>query len=205
MNLLPRFSFISIMFITLLLSACATLQQTHDLSKVKFSLDRVSAIHIAGIDLMDITSLNELNMFQIGRATLAVSRESLPLNLTLHLKTENPLVNQTSATLTSMDWTLILDGRETINGTLAEDVTLPAGEMQDIPLQLSLNMFEFFNEKSAMDLLDLALAFAGEGGGIPKGIALKVRPTINTPFGPITYRKPFIIEPGKNSNKKTER
>jgi len=197
MNPLRRFLFISIMFIALLLSACATLQQSYDLSKVKFTLDRVSAVHIAGIDLMNITSLNELNMFQIGRATLAVSRESLPLDLTLHLKTENPLDNQVTATLTSLDWTLILDGRETISGTLAEDVTLTAGEVQDIPLHLSLNMFDFFNEKSAMDLLDLALAFAGEGGGIPKGVALKVRPTINTPFGPITYGKPFIIEPGK--------
>ncbi len=131
-----------------------------------------------------------------------MARKNLPLDLTLHLKIENPLDNHVTATLTSLDWTLILDGRETISGTLAEDVTLPAGGVQDIPLRLSLNMFDFFNEKSAMDLLDLALAFAGEGGGIPRGVALKVRPTIDTPFGPITYGKPFIIEPGVRSRKK---
>ena len=159
---------------------------------------------MAGIDLMDINSLDGLNVFQMGRATLAMARKNLTLDLTLHLKTENPLDNQVTATLTSLDWTLILDGRETINCTLAEDVTLPAGDVQDIPLRLSLNMFDFFNEKSAMDLLDLALAFAGEGGGIPEGVALKVRPTIDTPFGPITYGKAFIIEPGENSNRKGE-
>lgn len=199
MNLHRRLFFISATIASLLLSACATLSPTYDLSKVKFTLDHISSVRVAGIDLMDIGSLDELNVFQMARATLAISRENLPLDLTLHLKSENPLANQVAATLTSMDWTLILDGRETIHGTLAENVTLPAGEMQDIPLQLSLNMFEFFNEKNAMDMLDLALAFAGEGGGIPKGIALKVRPTIDTPFGPITYGKPFIIEPEKYS------
>jgi len=176
-------------------SGCATMTQHSDLSKVKFSLDHISDVSVAGINLMHIQSPEDLNMFQIARATLAVSRENLPLNLTLHLKSENPLANKVAAKLVRIDWTLVLDGRDTVSGTMHNNIKLNAGKVESIPLSLSLNMFEFFNEKSAMDMLDLALAFAGADGAIPQGVALKVRPTIDTIFGPITYGKGMLIEP----------
>ncbi|GAV20310.1 hypothetical protein MMIC_P1275 [Mariprofundus micogutta] len=178
----------------LFLSACATMITPTELSKVKFSLDRVSAVQLAGINLMEIDTLDELNMFQIARASMAVSRQSLPLDLTLHLKSENPLANQVAARLIRMDWTLVLDGRDTISGSMEKNIQMAAGESQDIPLNLSLNMFEFFDEKSALDMLDLALAFAAEDGMMPQGVALKIRPTIDTMFGPITYGSPLLIE-----------
>jgi len=180
--------------VLLFLSSCATLQQAMELSSVKFTFDRVSSVKVAGIDLMNLHSIDQLNMFQVARATLAVSRENLPLDLTVHVKTENPLVNQVAATLVSMDWTLMLDGRETISGTLNDRISIPAGEAQTIPLRLSLNMFKFFNEKNAVDLLDLALAFAGSKDSIPQGVALKIRPTINTPLGLMRYKE-MLIEP----------
>lgn len=178
-----------------LLSGCATLPQNSALSKVKFSLDRISNVSLAGINLMDIQSPEDLNMFQLARATLALSRENLPLNLTLHLKSENPLANKIAAKLVRLDWTLVLDGRDTVSGSMNNDINLTAGKVESIPLRLSLNMFEYFNEKSAMDMLDLALAFAGADGAIPQGVALKVRPTIDTIFGQITYGKGILIEP----------
>jgi len=178
----------------LLLSSCASLQQAMELSSVKFTFDRVSSVRVAGIDLMNLNSVNELNMFQMARATLALSRENLPLDMTVHVKTENPLINQVAATLVSMDWTLMLDGRETISGTLNEHVRLPAGEAQTIPLRLSLNMFKFFNEKNAVDMLDLALAIAGSKGSVPEGVALKIRPTIETPLGLMRYKE-MLIQP----------
>jgi len=178
----------------LMLGSCATMQQAMQLSSVKFTLDHVSSLRLAGIDLMNVRSVDDLNMFQIARATLALSRQELPLDMTIHLKTENPLINQIAATLVSMDWTLLLDGRETISGVLNDRITLPAGEAQTIPITLGLNMYQYFNEKNATDMLDLALAFAGSNGSIPKGVGLRIRPTVETPFGPMTY-KPFLIEP----------
>ena len=57
MSMIHRLSLISMMAASLLLSGCATLMQPTDLSKVRFSLDRVSAVRLAGIDLMKIDSL----------------------------------------------------------------------------------------------------------------------------------------------------
>lgn len=189
-----RFVMILSATVVLLLSSCATLQQAMELSSVKFTFDHVSAVRVAGINLMNLDSVDQLDMFQMARATLAVSRKNLPLDMTVHVKTENPLVNRVAATLVSMDWTLMLDGRETISGTLNDRITLPAGEAQTIPLKFRLNMFEFFNEKNAADMLDLALAFAGSNGSVPEGVALKIRPTIETPLGPMRYKE-MLIEP----------
>lgn len=190
-----RLSMLIVLIALLSLSGCATMSQKGDLSKVKFSLDHISNVSVAGISLDHIQSPQDLNMFQMARATLAVSRDNLPLNLTLHLKSENPLANRIAAKLVRIDWTLVLDGRDTVSGTMHNNIKLAAGKAEDIPLSLSLNMFEYFNEKSAMDMLDLALAFAGSYGAIPQGVALRVRPTIDTIFGPITYGKGILIEP----------
>lgn len=176
------------------ISGCATMAPV-DLSQVRFSLERVSDVRVAGIDISAMQSVEELNPFQLARASLAVSRQRLPLDMTLHLKSENPVANRVAARLVSMEWTLMLDGRETISGRMDRSVRIPAGEAQEIPIRLHLNMFDYFDEKSAMDLLDLALAFAGEGGGIPHGVALKVRPVIDTPLGAIRYGTPLLIEP----------
>ncbi|WP_018293493.1 hypothetical protein [Mariprofundus ferrooxydans] len=195
MNKLRLLTIYSVMTLLLLSTGCASFKQASELSQVKFKLDRISAVRVSGIDLMHIDSPDQLNVYQLARATLAVSRNNLPLDLTLHLKSENPLANRIATTLSRMDWTLILDGRETISGTLEEDISLPAGQVLDIPLHLKLNMLEFFDTKNAMELLDMALAFAGENGRIPQGVALKIRPVINTPFGPMYYGKPLLIKP----------
>jgi len=197
MNHNHRLSVILSAILIVLLSSCATLQQGIDLSSVKFTFDRVSSVRVAGIDLMNIRSVEELNMFQIARATLALSREELPLDMTVHIKTENPQINRIAATMVSMDWTLMLDGRETISGILNERVRLPAGEAQTVPLRLRLNMFKFFNEKNALDMLDLALAFAGSKDSLPEGVALKIRPAIDTPLGVMRYREMLIAPSGR--------
>ena len=199
-NLLTnRLRVATIVFSVLLLAGCATLPPSAELAKLNFTLDRISDVHVAGIDISNIKSVEDLNHFQLARAVLAVSRQRLPLELTLHLKSENPLANHVAARLVRMGWTLILDGRDTISGSIDRPVEITAGDTQEIPLRLSLNMYDFFNEKSAMDMLDLALAFAGEGGGIPHGVALRLSPTVDTPLGPIRYGTPILIEPARES------
>lgn len=190
------FQIVLVLLLLLLPVSCASLKDVMNLAEVKFSFDHVSSVSVGGIDVMKIRSVREINMAKVARATLMVTRGNLPLELTVHIRTENPLINTVAATLVAMDWTLMLEGRETISGTLNERVTLPAGQTQTIPLRFSLNMVDFFSEKNALDMLDLALAIAGENGKIPKGVALKIRPTIQTPLGVIRYRETTIKPAG---------
>ncbi len=174
-------------------SGCAKFQQFAELSSVKFSLERVSSVRLAGVDIMDLRTARQLNMQDAGRISRSVFQKRLPLEMTLHLRTENPLVNQVAASLVSMEWTLLLDGKEAISGSMNTRVSLPAGQPQDIPLTLGLDLIKTFSDKRATELLDMALAYAGRGGGVPKGVALRVLPTIDTPIGPIRYPSPITV------------
>ena len=170
---------------------CATLQQIAALRNVEFALDRVSDLRLSGIDLGSVRSFDDLTVLDAGRLALALSRNELPLDFQLHLRAENPAENSTEARLIQMDWTLLLQDRETVSGVFENEILLPPGEPTDVPLSISLNLLEFF-EGSAQDLLELALSIADQGGA-PKEIALRATPTIQTPLGPMQYPRPITI------------
>jgi len=175
----------------LFLSGCATLQQFAALGNVDFSLDRVSGMRLAGIDLERIRSFDDIGFSDVAALTLAVAKNRLPMDFRLHVLAENPADNNVDARLMRLDWTLLLQDRETLTGVLEEQVLLPPGQPQDIPVTISLNLMEFF-DGSAQDLLELALSLAGQGGE-PKEVALKAIPIVDTPIGPIRYPQPITI------------
>jgi hypothetical protein len=161
------------------------------LGKVDFSLDRVSGLRLAGIDLGRITSYGDIGFTDAANLAVAITQNRLPLEFDLHVMAENPADNSVEARLLSMDWTLFLQERETLSGAVANQVNLPPGEPRDIPIAISLDLLEFF-DGSAQDLVELALSLAGQGGE-PKEVALRASPVVETPIGPIRYPQPITI------------
>jgi len=175
----------------LAVTGCATLQQFAALRNVDFSLDRISNPRLAGVNLSQVRSYGDLAFADAARLALAVTQKDLPLDFQLHLRAENPAENATDARLLRMDWTLLLQDRETLSGVFEEEILLPPGQPRDVPIRISLNLVDFF-EGSAQDLLELALALAGQGG-VPKEVALRASPVVETPLGPIRYPSPITI------------
>ena len=175
----------------LAISACATLQQIAALRNVDFSVDHISDVRLAGIDLGRISSFRDLGVVDAGRLALGVSQSRLPLDFQLHLMAENPAGNTTDARLIRMDWTLLLQDRETLSGVFDGDVLLRPGQPTDVPIFISLNLVDFF-EGSAQDLLELALSLAGQGEASME-VALRATPVIDTPLGPMRYPRPITI------------
>lgn len=173
------------------LSGCATLQQMAALRNVAFDLTGVSDVRLAGIDVQRIRSFSDLGFTEVAGLTLAVTRGELPLDLRLHILAENPAGNSVDARMVRMDWTLLLQNRETLSGVFEEEVILPPGQPTEIPLTISVNLVEFF-DGSAQDLLELALSLVGAGGA-SKDVALRATPTIRTPLGPMRYPNPITI------------
>lgn len=172
-------------------AGCATLQQFAALRDVDFSIDRVAGARLAGIDLSRVRSYSDLSAADAGRLALAVSRRELPMSFDVHVRALNPEDNSVSARLVEMDWTLLLQDRETLSGTFADQTVLPPGEPVDVPIGVSLDLIDFF-EGSARDLLDLALDIAGQGGE-PTAVTLRAVPTVDTALGPIRYPQPITI------------
>jgi hypothetical protein len=182
---------VSSLLLVAALCACATFQQLVALRQVDFALTGVQNGRLAGVALDRIASYEDLSFGEIARLGLALTRDDLPLTFQVNLRAENPSDNAAAATLVRLAWTLSLDERETISGVLDRSYAIPSGGSVQIPLDMSLNLREFF-DGGAESMVNLAADVAGLGND-PTLISLRAIPTIDTPLGPISYPSPITI------------
>lgn len=182
---------ITLLLVLLAASGCATLQQFAALRQVEFAIDGVGTGRLAGIDLGRVRSAGDLRAVDAARLAAAVADEELPLEFTIDVRAVNPAENQTTARMVRFAWTLLLDDRETIDGVVDREITLPPGEPRIIPVGIRLDLIEFF-DGNASELLDLALRFAGADSDAAD-VKLRALPTVDTPLGPIEYPATITI------------
>ncbi len=185
-------------------AGCQTLREVANLRKVQFRIDRVAEVQLAGVSLERVQSYQDLRAADVLQLTRAAASGEMPLSFTLMVEAENPPDNSVQARLVDMDWRLLLDKTETIEGRLQQNVTLPPGEPAQIPVPIELDLVRFFGD-NARDLTELALAVAGEGD--PKTVTLRGTPTVDTVLGPIRYPEPITVvrrDVGSNDGEGTE-
>ena len=173
------------------LTSCATLQQIAALRQVDFSVDRLSDVRLAGVDLARVRTYSQLSVTEAARLASAVAQRTVPMDFTVHLTAVNPEDNSVDARLVQMDWTLLLQERETLSGTFADETLLRRGQPTDVPIDVSLDLLDFF-QGSAQDLFDLATSIA-DPAAPPTDVALRATPTVDTALGPIRYPRPITI------------
>lgn len=175
----------------LALSACATMRQVTALRQVRFDIDRVSAIRLAGVSLDGRRSLGEVPPTDMMRITGAALRGRLPLEFDVHVVGLNPAENRTTARLVRFAWTLYLDDRETVSGTLDTSYTFPPGALTDVRLPVAFDLLQVLR-RSGPELLDLAMGLSGRGTRETK-VEVRAVPTIDTPLGAIQYAQPVTV------------
>jgi hypothetical protein len=170
---------------------CATVRQLTALRQVEFTIDRVAGVALAGVALDHVRSFADLDLRDAGRLAAAVARRQAPLEFTLHVRGQNPAENPVTARMLRLTWTLALNGRETVSGTIDTTYTFPPGEPQDVAVPVRLDLYEFF-QASGRDAFDLALGLLGAGGRSTE-VSLRAVPVIDTPLGAIHYPSAITI------------
>lgn len=178
-----------VLCLPIVLGSCTTLQEIANLRNVDFEIDNVTGTNLAGVNVQDVRSYEDLRGGEVARIAAALAGGELPLTFTLHVGAENPAENTVNARLVQLDWTLLLDNTETISGIFNDDRVIAPGTSVDIPLTMELDLVQFFG-RNVQNLVELAAAVAGQG---TKEIALRARPTVSTPIGPITYPSEITI------------
>lgn len=173
------------------LAGCAALQEIAALRSVEFSLAGTSGATLAGVPLDSVRSMDQLGSTQIARVGAALAQGRLPLEANLLVRAINPADN-VQARLMRLDWTLFLDDQETVNGVLDREFVLLPGEPATVPVQLRLDLLDFFDGRLEQ-VVNLALALAGAEGARQR-VRLQATPSIQTPVGPIPYPRPISIE-----------
>ncbi len=172
-------------------AGCATLQQIAALRQVDFSLAGTRNARLAGVDLSRIRSYRDLSAVDIGRIGFAIARKDLPLEFQLAVRGENPADNNVTATMVRLAWSLFLNDKETVSGTLDTTLAFPPGQPTTFPMRMRLNLYQFF-DGPAESMVDLAASLAGLSSD-PTRISLRGVPTIDTPLGRISYPSPITI------------
>ncbi len=173
--------------LSLAIGGCATLQGLTALRHVDFRLVGADGTRLAGIDVTQVRSYDDVGAADVVRLGAALSQGRLPVETVLRVRADNP-VDNVEARLVRMDWTLLLDRHETVRGVVDREVRIPAGESVDVPVRVELDLLDFFNEQLPT-LVDLAVALSGSGD--KQRVELEAVPTIETRLGSIRYPEPI--------------
>ena len=184
--------FATLLAVLLAVPGCTTIQQLAALRSVDFELDRLSNGLVAGVDLDRLRGGGSLGPADLARLGTAAARGTVPLQFTLHVGAENPSDNPVAAQLVSLDWTLFLDGTETVSGVYNDDRQIAPGTAVALPIDMELDLARFFGRNVA-DLAQLVGNLAGAETQ-RQTVRLDARPSINTQLGPIRYPGVISIE-----------
>lgn len=184
----------ALILLVFVVGGCATLQQLAALRSVTFAIDSIVGGRLAGVGLSNVATVGDLGTLDAAKIAASVAGGSLPLEFVVNVSAENPADNSSAAEMVRLEWSLLLDDRETIAGIIDDRVLLPPGEPQVIPVAIQLDLMEFF-AGAAPELLGLALRFAGAESDAAE-VKLRAVPTVNTPLGPINYPATITIVSG---------
>ncbi|HPS63999.1 MAG TPA: hypothetical protein PK447_00335 [Ignavibacteria bacterium] len=181
------------LLVVLSFSGCAGLQNAiTNAQRLQFKLGGISAFTLAGVGLSNYTSLTNINPLDLLTLTNSFTKGQLPVNFTLDLIAKNPNdgtggTTESSAIIKQIDWRLLVDEQETINGVVGNSITIPGvGQTATIPIQMSFDLMQFFKNGQLNNLVNLAMALGGKNSSASR-LTLKIKPTVSTFLGPISY------------------
>jgi hypothetical protein len=188
---------ISLLVITL--TSCGVYNSLMNLSKLKFKLGSVNNFKVGNISVNNKSKLSDFGAIDILKLTSEVVAGNFPVTFTVNVLAQNPNSSSNSSSnlsdisLEAFPWTLYLNGKQTISGNISSPVQVPAVENATvIPLEMKLDLLDFFQDDGLNNLIDLALSLGGKKGSTTK-VKIVAEPLLGTPLGNMSYPTPLTI------------
>lgn len=179
---------------------CSTVQGIMSLQQLTYSIHSIESVYLGGVSVGGKKEINDFSVKETLTLALMVSTKKMPLRMTVNIAVKNPNKGMGdangfngSATLKSMDWRLLIDDIPTINGNLPKAFDIPGnGQTTIVPIEMSVELYEYLEQKGYEGMANLALAISGLGGA---GTRLKIDalPTVSTFIGDIQYPNRITI------------
>lgn len=175
-----------------LFAQCSVYKSMMNISRLKFSLNGVQNVYIAGVSLQGKNKVQDFSILEIAAVTSSLAQGRLPIEFVLNVVAVNPNDGKggyprTDASLKSFPYRLVVDNKEILSGNISSPVSIPGtGEQSLIPLTIGFDLVQSFRDNNYQSLINLALNIAGKSN-TPSTIALYAQPTVNTILGDLTY------------------
>ncbi|MBN1251675.1 MAG: LEA type 2 family protein [Bacteroidales bacterium] len=184
--------FIAFLFVAIIsFQSCDVIQQMITFTKCEFKMKSLTNTKLVGINIQNKKSFSDLNMLDAANATKSLLSGKLPLTFQLNIETRNP--NQTAASMQKMEWKLYIDDILITTGKVDKLVTIPAGGVENLPIQIDLDLKELFNNKTKTALLNFGFNLT-DSGNYPTRVRLDIKPTITVSGIAIEYPGYFSLK-----------
>ena len=183
----------------LFITSCSVFNSLMNLSKLKFKLGNVNNFKVGNTLISNKSKLSDFSAADILKLTSQVVSGKFPVSFTVNVLAQNPNKVKTdnsginNISLKSFPWTLYINDKKTISGNISNPVNVPAVENATvIPLEMQLDLLEFFKGDGLNNLVNLALSLGGQEGTSSK-IKIVAEPVLGTPMGDKSYPDPITI------------
>ncbi len=164
--------------------------------QLQFKLGDVNNFKLAGVNISTLQNPKNISISDGINLLNAFNKKQLPVSFRLNVEAKNPNASSSGSGdffVKKMDFTLYIDNKKTIDGSVADRLRVPpGGATAIIPVDMSLDLMKFFGEKQYDDLLNLAFAIGGVDGSSSR-LKLGARVTVETPLGDVRYPEELTI------------
>lgn len=180
----------------ILLCGCKQLQQMKSFSKCEFRLDQISNVELSGVEINNISSMDQLTFRQLTEISSAFLNDNLDVSLTAHIEARNP--NEKTAAMNQFDWILQLNKKDIATGRLEKKTTIAPGDSEMIEIPISQNLSDLFDSKQEM--LDFALGLAEDKQELPSNMSIRLKPSVSVSGQRISYPGYITVTKNFSSN-----
>lgn len=190
--------FHTILIVIALISCQQIKDVTHKLSNfevIKFKIESVTDFRLAEVPISIKQSLTDFSPAEVLKISQSFVQRKLPAYFVINISVRNPNnglqgKNRIPVTLKQLRWKLFIDGVETISGTFNKEFSFPADNtLGHLPLEVSLDLIQFFENRGYEGLMNLALTLGGVKSN-PSLIQIEAEPLLSTPFG--VFQAPIV-------------
>ena len=192
-------SIIILAVVSVLISSCGVYNSLMNLSKLKFKLGTVDNFKVGNITIDNKSKLSDFGALDILKLTSDVVSGNFPVSFTVNVLAQNPNSSSSSGanlsdiSLEAFPWTLYINDKETISGNISNPMKVPAIENATvIPLEMNLDLLNFFKDDGLTNLINLALSLGGKNGETTK-LRIVAEPVLGTSLGNLSYPNPITI------------
>lgn len=188
-----RILILTVLIPLLMVISCSGVKDTiENAERLKFKLGKVDNLKLGGVNLSNVNTINDLNIIDGASLLASFASGKLPATFTVNLIAKNPDTypggtKESSSLIKGLDWRLLVDNTEMITGSIDKTIEIPGvGKSTTIPIPVSLDLYKLFGDGGYEKLMNLALSIGGKSGTSSR-LTLKIKPTIDTFLGGISY------------------
>ncbi len=189
------------LLLTLTLSGCKQADELKTLkavSEAKYELKGVEEVKLNGVDVMDKKGPNDFTPREGDSLLESMSDNTLQTSSVLQLNVQLPSPEEVrSLTVTQLEWQLLVDGKETLNGVVDEPMELKQG-LNTIPISTPILMAEVEGIRNYEGISKI-MTLMGQRQDLRKSITLQIKPTVQTPVGEVELPNYITVAKPGNS------